>query len=655
MKNKIIAFAAAFTLALQAVPVLGATKIVTTANDWTIVNEKTGVRSAELCEGGTNGKYGMKIVNTAESGSDVVEIENSASLSETASGEYTFEFTAKGTFDEKAVSAGVGTYTAAKKGTYIALNNKRFEKTTNDDGSTRYSFTMSYTYTAGDKIHIGAKYGCGELVVDEIAFYGSDNVNLVKNGGFETVTSTEVSLPKGDDYSVTTAYGDKYPKNVYIKTGSTVNIAWTNATGSIASVTLWEATDDGDVFIGNLDKGSNTVYQYSFDGVKTDVHHLYKMVTEFNDGTKTEYFIDGSSTPNGSVSGWRFDYNAGGNGKGFEPISAKIDENVSHSGEASVKITGSYKQVSNHYMKMMQTLDLKIGKKYKFSFWMKGENAGQMACRYAWAGWQNNTDGYFNAGSLEDGWKKYEDILDYSEARNGQDLLFIFEFNAHALWIDDVEMYELDEDGNVTGDNFVTNGGFETFTSSEAANVKSISAVGGDGCATVSWVQSGEPFATELYMKEDGKWIRIGQFGSGSQTVTVSNLENEKDYEFGVKNFSSTCLESTMATAAAHTVAPDTKVTYTLNDGGEKAVGANTISVRAENNKFDGDFNAEVIAVVRKGNLITGIETETVTLAKGENAEFDLQITTENETDTISVYAWDGFNTMKILVPNTTY
>jgi len=107
-----------------------------------------------------------------------------------ASGDYTFEFYAKGDFTKSGVFAGFGTDTNPKTGKLFALNNKKYTTEEGEDGWTKYSIPL--TYTEGDAIHFNVTNGCTELYIDDVSIYGEDGVNLVENNGFE---SYEIIVP----------------------------------------------------------------------------------------------------------------------------------------------------------------------------------------------------------------------------------------------------------------------------------------------------------------------------------------------------------------------------------------------------------------------------------------------------------------------------
>ena len=585
-----------------------------------------------------------------------IELVNSTTLS---GGSYTFEFLIKGDYEEAGISAGFGTNTHPVRGNYLSLTSNRFS-TSDTEGWTKYSATL--TYTVGDAIHIAVTHGCSEVLIDNVAVKDSSGVNLLSNGDFEAVTVETITIPKGNDFTLSSVYSEKYPHSVIVNiNGSRTGIAWINASAqNIAKVLLYDVQPDGEVLINDeLSKTSGGVCNLMIEDVNAEISHVYKIVTEFSDGTKTEYFADGTETKNNAPMDWISNFNAGANGTlYYVPATLRVDENVAHSGEASLKYSFISPSVSNLFVNITQGIPLELGKKYFVSFWMRGENAGAIAVRYGWGGFDGVGD-YFIGDTPTYGWKHIEATLTYEELRNGQELMITSEQTTEGLWIDDIEIFELDENGEKTGENLVKNGSFENFTSEEPFEVKEISGVGEDMTATLSWTQSGEPFDTRLYLKEDERFIQIGQFGASNKTITIRGLENERDYVFGISNIGASGLESEIKTCTIRTVSPDFRVGNPIvNDSEGLKTGVNNISVKVNNYKVSNGFNAELIAVLRKGQLIVDKDNMAVSVAMGDDEILTASVTAPDMSDgeyTLSVYVWDGFSMMNILKPHSVF
>lgn len=148
----------------------------------------------------------------------------------------------------------------------------------------------------------------------------------------------------------------------------------------------------------------------------------------------------------------------------------------------------------------------------------------------------------------------------------------------------------------------------------------------------------------------------IGQFdNSAKSNITISGLENDKEETFAVTCLGANYLESEKAVCKVLTVVPDYRIGKAQISGGFKA-GSNTISVKIDNNKLDGGFAAEVMAIVRKGLLITDIKNEKIMLAKGESAEPQLTVDIPDTEDySVTLYIWDDFKTMKKLSDSTVF
>lgn len=672
--KKIIAFLTAFVI-LGSYASNAAVKIEISPAEWKIVyrepteEEKKNItgyipsddkmRFAELDkENVYSGEYSMKAFNTREKKQNFTYLEIKAKDTSmlTSGKKYQVEFYAKGDFETKGIEAGFGTNSHPKLGMMISLNNSRYVKSEADEnGWVKYSAEL--TYEDGDALHFYIHYGCSSIYIDDVAVI-TDGENVLSDGGFEQINSKEVPIPKGDDYCVSDSFSPDYPRMVFTSVAKTkIGVSWQNASGSIAKVGIYKLSGGENILINDsFSNGSGAWCNYIIENVDSIDPGIYKIITTFADGRQTEYLISAASYSKAPTS-WNVSGEPGAAGKFLAiPGMCLVDENVAHSGEASIRLSFSANLAANLYRRILQNVNFEIGHKYKISFWSRGENASGFSSKYGWA-WFDNDTGFHSVNGTY-GWRYNEFFYTYKEDLGNNELMLIIEYPAHALWIDDYEVYEIDEDGNKIGENLIANGGFEdNVTGAVPSSVKSIEGVGGDGRVTLSWNNKTDDVITNLYRYVDGKYVLIGQFNPTNQSdIVVSGLKNDVEHTFAVSNLASNYVESPLTVCKVKTVSPDYRIGKAKVDGETLKDGDNTVSVKIENNKLEEDLKAEVMAVVRKGKLITGITSQKISVPMGEaiTPELHVNIPAANECS-VTVYVWDDFKIMKKLADNMVF
>lgn len=245
-----------------------------------------------------------------------------------------------------------------------------------------------------------------------------------------------------------------------------LNISWINpASDNIEGI---DVTDEKGISVVpdsvTLNKGNRAVNTFSLSGLDNEKQYIY-IIRCMVDGIEQTAKVFG--TPLSDASTTTLSHN------GFDvgiPMTRKdtvgyfLDTNESASGMNSLKVVSNY-GVSGNYGVVMEPNGwhtLEASKKYKLSFSTKLENYNQGA--------YTNSDKRFikirNGGtdllqipgiSSGEGWKNYEIIL---ENQTSLRLGMVVQTQA-TIWIDNVELYLLDDDGNTLGKNLITWGDFE--------------------------------------------------------------------------------------------------------------------------------------------------------------------------------------------------
>ena len=258
-----------------------------------------------------SGKNSIKAVNTREKKQKYTYAEAGFNTGFDA-GEYTLEFYAKGDFEPKGIEAGFGENANPKQGSLLLLNNSRYTKSEADEnGWVKYSAQLKCA--AGDKLHFRIDYACTDIYIDDVTVL-KDGENILTNGGFEDLETIEISVPKGDDYHVSDSFSPDYPRMVYVHNmDKKVGVNWQNAESSgISKVGIYKVTDEEDEPIDeSFSTTSGTWCSYVFAKENSEESGLYKLVTTFDDGRKTEYIISEVTNYKAKPTSWSADYNPG--------------------------------------------------------------------------------------------------------------------------------------------------------------------------------------------------------------------------------------------------------------------------------------------------------------------------------------------------------
>ncbi len=616
------------------------------------------MRNADLNEDDVHsGRYSMRAVNKREKAQNYTYVDiklNDNSVF--TDGQYKVSFYAKGSFDNTAVKAGFG-YDEDPRKKKVTTFKRMTAEPADENGWVLYSAQLNYSL--GDIFHFKITHGAEELYLDDVTITRDDETNVVSDGGFENVVTKEISVPKGDDYFMSNSMSPDYPRMVFVSNmGTKIGVSWQNAESSdITRVGIYKVTDsENELIDGTLNKNPGVWCSYLIKNVDEQNPGLYKIITTFADERTSEYIISPSTTFRKDPTSWSVNYNVGADKTVvYSPSVVAADENVSHSGEASMRVNFSTNLMSDVYAQIKQSVSLELGHKYRMTYWTRGEQSQTLITRYEW-----KDVSYLGTDKPDTyAWTFRSSDFLYDEPGRGEsgNLFINIERPTYAHWVDDIEMYEIDEAGNKIGENLIQNGGFEADVTGEApAAVKSIDGVGSDGKATLSWSGNSEAERINLYRLVKGKYVLIGQFdNSAKSNVTISGLENDKEETFAVTCLGANYLESEKTVCKVMTVAPDYRIGKAKINGGFRA-GSNTINVKLDNNKLDGGFAAEVMAIVRKGLLITDIKNEKIMLAKGESAEPQLTVNIpDTENYSVTVYIWDDFKTMKKLSDSTVF
>lgn len=327
-----------------------------------------------------------------------------------------------------------------------------------------------------------------------------------------------------------------------------------------------------------------------------------------------------------------------------------ITSEEAHSGLRSLKIARNAGVIGNTFQRIGPDVPngtFEEGKSYKWTYWRKTINMGfYVAC----------LDSRWNVNLGEEtpgtkAWTKFEKTFTY----NGS--LPCFELDTPGiLYLDDVSIYKLDENGNPIGNNLLVNGNLEEASGLTVDNITNASAVSKNGTTTITY-DAVSNSAYVLISREykgnvnpykivraaensisfpttgDAKYILNAVNGQGypSQPVSVSvEVQNDKVEYLNFKLFDPNGEE-----AAEGLTDPGLYTAKATVKNNEVEDGARTMLVAAI---YDGD-----------GNLIE-VGYTPATIAKSDERELTASVTMPDDVTnsyTIKAFLWEDETGLK--------
>ncbi len=333
------------------------------------------------------------------------------------------------------------------------------------DGWYKYTADMEFTKAATrlDIITIGA---VNMLYIDDISLTkkGETN-NLILNGGFEqnklinkTKLANVIAYPASDGVSGT--------------------ISWRNPDTDITSIKLYVNDTEDTNF--TCSTSARAINSYLLSGLTEGNEYTLRLDMVTADGTDSQTVTlkprTGNQKPLMSrekCGAWILagsDYNGS-----YANMSADIDKSVHYSGDASFRLNSNMDGVKpNVYVSLSQSLTLNTQKDYKVTFKAKlddsvipyllrmgqsGEYSLEKSCEFT------------KVSEDQNGWAAFSTVISDYDEESAEPLYpkadysgtysLVFENGSENVWIDDVEVYALNESGETEGENLIADGGFE--------------------------------------------------------------------------------------------------------------------------------------------------------------------------------------------------
>lgn len=494
------------------------------------------------------------------------------------------------------------------------------------------------------------------VYVDGISITRKDGgENLLDNGGFESVTVESKVL--------------KYePVNVMVseRDGSILTPSWRNPNADAEKIRLYDITDGKNTLISDsFDTGAGKLNHCQIKQLTEEKEYLFRLEFDFGSAGVREFFISGTANSRNTYygGGWSCNFAYGADYK-YTPVWVGPDGETKHGGAAAVNVKSNLNGESGLFLEINIAFSgiLEKNKKYRVSLWSKAE---EMESGTVTLLMEDSRIGTIpKSGSYD--WT--QSVFDYDTEKNAISgcLKFWVQKSVRNLWIDDIEVYELDSDGNTTGDNLVPNSevaGFEKgFDGSVPPGVSDVKAEPLSRQAKISWTKPASSVCDKvrIYQEIDGETVLRGVLPATQSEITLSKLENESEYTYIIKTASKYGVESEGSRVTVSPVTPEAELLPLVINGGTDSLnlGTNTFEMTAMNNFSAEELKVELIAALLKndGKELAELKSTQASLVAGESAELKTELSIPNDGNayTVKLFVWDGLFSLNSLQKTVT-
>lgn len=572
--------------------------------------------------------------------------------------EYTLSFYSKGTIGSLAISFGeVPWGTEGNSALVVITNNelsdatkggtyKQLEFSEADNGWKKFVYKADVT---NNNIQLFWKKDgptvSNDFYIDDISITDENGNELITNGGFEI---QEPVTPGG-------ARVDYEPKNplVTIANANKLNISWRNpAAPALSKVSLYEITTGKSVLLSDtLSTGADVVCGYTADA--SSGIHVYKLIYNFEDGKNTEVVLAKAAKEDRwnteTVGSWSLNGASSGDNP---PVSAVYDYNVYNSAAPSIRVYSNiaeYKDGVAAELTLRPTQVLQVNQKYRLTYSIKGNNI-----EFAWfrgGNWETGLESpvpWGNTESFSD-WKTK--TVDFTAKGSDYGIQFAIINPTEDMWLDDISIYALDENDNITGNNlFEGVGTGDNITRTANLDNVKIGKNYNNG-AIVQWKAAADTMAA-VYLK-DGEELKLRAYVPASLgSVNIENLINDEDAELVVKAVKEG-VPSEGISVMAHPI-PDPVVfgEYNMTTNNNER----TVTITVKNNAAGDNYTAQLILATYDGDMLLNIAktSEPISIPQTEANATPVTLTetiTLEEGETLKAFLWDGIEGMTPLKP----
>jgi len=412
-------------------------------------------------------------------------------------------------------------------------------------------------------------FGCDE-------YYYQKGVNMNMKKGIIAFFASAFFAAAG-----ITAFAEAYtPGNLmFTSRGNVMVLSWTNPDSeTLDRISLYEFKENDWVLIDDgISAGASETIVHKLTGVSGT--HQYKIVYSFSDSEEVTYYLGGSSggAETETYGGWTFNHRGrqskiNGQNIAYCPGRIYIDTEVSYDGSASLKMTSNIdrnKYDSDHpdsmrndvYLQALHEHNMELGKTYEISYWVKTENVKKHPV--AGVGPKFNLGVNKNHGGIVGtyDWQEIKYTYTHSSASNVNTDIQWNDWG-DGFWVDNIEIYEIDENGNrVTGENIFNEGDFENLVSNECTAITSFTAEPGVNDIMLNIETGNMDYRfLKLYENVSGEWEYRGEIARGINNLKITGLEMGTEYSYRVIPLNFDYVQGTAVDVTAKTIIPEYEI-----------------------------------------------------------------------------------------------
>jgi len=473
------------------------------------------------------------------------------------------------------------------------------------------NITLEETENASLKfVFVGPVVGC---YIDEVSLGINGGENLLACGGFEKVVEkNEVYIP--DVYT---------PTNIMTvpTTEGGLALSWRNPEcETVQNIMLYNITDNM-LLSDDFSRNSKEINEYIIEGLSTDKKYMFKIIYQYSDIPDMEYFISGEaigakvSHELGTIGSWKIANFHENDTHPYSFHTALVDTKESYEKGASLKlVSNSNGYLPGVYSTLTVPVSLIEGEDYQLRFNIKSENTLRNlrikfpGAEYFTYGVEGDNSYISNTKDTYD-WK--EIILKKENVGSAiTSMYFIQDGPSDGIWIDNIELKLLDENGEPIGDNLIENGGFEGLISEKAGALVDLKVTEKDGKVNFEWESAGEVDKVRIYQQVGENWAFRGEVFESFLAVDFTDLKYQTDYTFKFVPINSDGFEGTEKLISFKTTAPDYLIDEPiLYKGGKVSDGIlpgedYTVRTSVKNNVYTDGMEYEFVVGVFKDDML---------------------------------------------------
>ncbi len=322
-----------------------------------------------------------------------------------------------------------------------------------------------------------------------------------------------------------------------------------------------------------------------------------------------------------------------------------------YEGKGALYVKWNKDYVSDTYAHILcRSFSLESGKRYRLGFYAKTAPGAKLFIKWSWD-W---TD-IFRTDEGNEDWTYY--YADFAPDKSGA-WLGLFADSTCEYYMDNVTIFELDEEGNPVGDNIMVNGDFENGDFVPCGDVSNVSSKAMDSSVELSWdnPEDSDFSYVNIYREDEETGEEIFMVsatpvpGEKRSSVVVKGLENGKFYTFRVYAVDSGENESSGVTSfgipeISDYYADDVKVKRLDNNKEISAIVSGNLEAftSVQNNTFEDGMTAVLISVLYKDGKTVSAVCDKKEIAVGETADFSVQVTVPSGSGyKLCSYIWNG-------------